>query len=121
MKTIVAEYIWLDGEGNFRSKTKVMKADVDDSTVLRFNKPESYPIWNYDGSSTAQASTDNSEVLLRPVAVYKDPMRDHPHSFLVLCENYVVIEGEETHYDMRRNAVEVFNKYTQIILQHSFE
>lgn len=113
MKTIVAEYIWLDGQDNFRSKTKVMKADVDDSTVLRFNKPEYYPVWNYDGSSTAQASTDNSEVLLRPVAVYKDPMRDHPYSFLVLCENYVVIEGQETHYDMRRNAVEVFNKYTQ--------
>ena len=31
------------------------------------------PSWNYDGSSTYQATTSNSEVILKPVAVYRDP------------------------------------------------
>ena len=31
--------------------------------------------WNYDGSSTGQAPGHDSEVLLRPAAIFRDPFR----------------------------------------------
>lgn len=43
--------------------------------------------WNFDGSSTKQATGDNSEVFLKPVKVCPDPFRGTPH-VLVMCETY---------------------------------
>ena len=37
--------------------------------------PEQLPLWNYDGSSTEQAPGIDSEVLLKPQAIFKDPFR----------------------------------------------
>ena len=62
---IIADYIWLDNKNNLRSKIKVF----ENKEVLDIN---SYPMWNYDGSSTGQADTGNSEVILKPVRVVKD-------------------------------------------------
>ncbi|CAE7355859.1 GLN1 [Symbiodinium sp. CCMP2592] len=36
-------------------------------------------VWNYDGSSTGQADGHNSEVLLKPRAIFNDPFRGYPH------------------------------------------
>jgi len=47
--------------------------------------------WNYDGSSTKQATGDNSEVFLKPVRLATDPFRGAPH-VLVLCETYSDIQ-----------------------------
>ena len=33
------------------------------------------PIWNYDGSSTEQASGHDSEVYIKPVYMVRDPFR----------------------------------------------
>ena len=35
-------------------------------------------VWNYDGSSTGQADGHNSEVLLKPRAIFNDPFRASP-------------------------------------------
>ena len=45
------------------------------------------PVWNYDGSSTYQAVTDNSEVVLKPVSIFKDPFRKGDN-ILVMCETF---------------------------------
>lgn len=45
------------------------------------------PIWNYDGSSTQQASGSDSEVIIKPCAVYKCPFRKGDN-LLVLCDTY---------------------------------
>jgi len=47
-----------------------------------------FPIWNFDGSSTKQATTESSEVLLKPVYKCPDPFRrkTFPNSWIVLCE-----------------------------------
>ncbi|MBT4514774.1 MAG: glutamine synthetase, partial [Chloroflexi bacterium] len=61
-----AEYIWIDGNlptAKMRSKTKVI-ADG-----------ETPGIWGFDGSSTQQATGDNSDVVLSPVLVLPDPLR----------------------------------------------
>ena len=41
-------------------------------------------VWNYDGSSTGQADGHNSEVLLKPRAIFNDPFRALPLLCVVL-------------------------------------
>lgn len=83
-----AEYIWFDGlEGSpskglifneMRSKTKCFDAPLS-------SNPSDYPDWSFDGSSTGQASGNNSDCILRPCKVVPDPIRGAPH-VLVMCE-----------------------------------
>ena len=71
MKTY--EYIWLDGyepEPNLRSK---IIATVDDIA----------PEWSFDGSSTKQADTKESDCLLIPVQTYNNPTSS---DYIVLCQ-----------------------------------
>jgi len=73
---MLAEYIWVDGSQPYRllrSKTRVFE-----------ERPEEFPLWNFDGSSTNQAEGDNSDCVLRPVFVCNDPFRYD--SVLVMCE-----------------------------------
>lgn len=76
----VCEYIWLDGRGGLRSKTRVL-------TATNVKNVGDLPVWNYDGSSTWQANSDgNTEVLLIPVFMCADPLRPDINGLLVLCE-----------------------------------
>jgi len=73
------EYIWLDGykpTQNLRSKTKVVE-DFD-------GKLKSCSMWAFDGSSTQQAEGGSSDCLLKPVAIYPDPVRKN--GWLVMNE-----------------------------------
>lgn len=82
------EYIWLDGyipEANLRSKTKVINFSKEDFTI------SDLPIWTFDGSSTKQAEGIDSDCLLKPVKMIKDPQRKN--GYLVLCE---VLNPDET-------------------------
>jgi glutamine synthetase len=81
----IAEYIWIGGSGNdLRSKTMCIPEIC--------SKLEDFPVWNFDGSSTKQAPTSESEILLKPVFFCKDPFRrieddeEKVVSYLVLCE-----------------------------------
>tara|TARA_R110000803_G_scaffold60710_2_gene120132 strand:+ start:8836 stop:9885 length:1050 start_codon:yes stop_codon:yes gene_type:complete len=76
------EYIWQDGHGptqNLRSKTKIIEEDT-----IGGIKVENLPVWNFDGSSTKQATGDKSDCILQPVRVIEDPTRTD--GYLVLCE-----------------------------------
>ena len=76
----LAEYVWIGGTGeDFRCKTRVLASAPKSVSEL--------PSWNYDGSSTGQAPGDDSEVMLVPCAMYKDPFRPG-NNILVLCECY---------------------------------
>ena len=82
MNTLV-EYLWLDGAKptqQLRSKTRIVEGDgasIPDATRL--------PVWSFDGSSTWQASGSDSDLILQPVRVVRDPLRGG-QSFLALCE-----------------------------------
>jgi len=79
----IAEYIWLDGTlptKELRSKTRVL--ELDESKPV---EPKSFPVWSFDGSSTNQAEGNDSDLLLRPAQVVKDPIRGEGN-YLVLCE-----------------------------------
>lgn len=78
MKTLV-EYVWIGGNNSLRGKTKVMDREVNSVSDLSE--------WNYDGSSTNQAAGEDSEVLIRPRALFNDPFRRGHHK-MVLCDTY---------------------------------
>ena len=92
------EYVWLDGykpEPNLRSKVKI----VDGSTLG--DSIESFPMWNFDGSSTQQAEGHSSDCILKPVRVYYGNIFD---TVYVFCE---VMNADGTpHVTNRRSMVE---------------
>ena len=63
-----------------RSKAKTITKPVTSLKDL--------PDWNYDGSSCYQASTHNSEVIMKPVAYYPDPFRGGDN-IIVMTETFV--------------------------------
>jgi glutamine synthetase len=79
---IKLEYVWLDGykpEPNLRSKVKI----VDYKSISTAFLDNSFPVWNFDGSSTGQANTEKSDLLLKPVRHY---IQDMISTVYVLCE-----------------------------------
>lgn len=74
-----AEYVWLDGFYKLRSKGRTLTSIPKSVADL--------PEWNYDGSSTNQAPGTDSEVVLKPQAMYPDPFRGAPN-IVVMCDTY---------------------------------
>lgn len=77
---IMAEYIWIDGDMGLRSKSRTLD-------VVKINALSELPEWNYDGSSCYQATTENSEVILKPCFFFPDPFKGG-NNICVLCEGY---------------------------------
>jgi len=104
VEKIILEYIWIGGKNEIRSKTKFIIPDFlscDDIYSLE---------WNYDGSSTWQAdSNGDTEIILKPCAVFKDPFRDinNVTCYLVLCETFKPT-GEPTETNHRYHAYKFF-------------
>jgi len=107
MSNTILEYVWLDSNNNFRSKCRVM----DLKPLFTIND---LPLWNYDGSSTGQAETTNSEIFLKPVALFKNPLfiaNANNNSFLVWCDN-VTIDGEPIKNGSKRSyAKDILDKH----------
>lgn len=98
-KTMV-EYVWIGGYGDdIRSKSKTYDRPI--------NSVEDLGEWNYDGSSTNQAETNNSEVLLKPVALFDDPFNLKPNK-ICLCETYMA-DGSPTNTNFRHFARKIFD------------
>ena len=94
-----AEYIWLDGDKpsqQLRSKTRVLEF-TGYAPVL-----EEFPVWSFDGSSTYQASGKKSDLVLKPVRCWPDPVRGNGN-FLVLCE--VMLDNESPHNTNTRSIL----------------
>lgn len=89
IKKQLLEYIWIGGKGEIRSKTRVLtNYNIIDNIINNINN---IPVWNYDGSSTWQSnSNENTEVILKPCAIFKDPIRNikNTNCFLILCDTY---------------------------------
>ena len=68
------------------------------------------PEWNFDGSSTGQAPGDDSEVILKPQACYRDPFLGGD-AILVMCDCYK--PGSLTTSDLNFN-MPFFRRYRVI-------
>ena len=101
MGKIIAEYVWLGGNGELRSKARTL--DVDNTGIL-----QQLPEWNYDGSSTGQASGNDSEVVIKPCNVYKCPFRKD-NNILVMCDTYKP-DGEPLKDNNRHWAKKLFDQ-----------
>ena len=101
----LAEYIWIGGNNELRSKCRVMNEcdSVYDKDSVYF-----YPDWNYDGSSTGQAIGSDSEVIMKARAVFKCPFRKGDNR-MVLCDTYLP-NGQPHITNHRAGAVEIFDK-----------
>jgi len=100
---VIAEYIWIGGNGEFRSKTKTLiVTKAEDCEV------DNLPIWNYDGSSTGQADGSSSEVMLYPRAVFSCPFRGQ-NALLIVCDTYDT-SGQPTATNNRCHAKTLFDK-----------
>jgi glutamine synthetase len=121
---VQAEYIWIDGTvptRKLRSKTKILQlpepgtqsrdaydkalaSGLSELHVVPTYQLEDFPEWGFDGSSTYQADGGDSDCVLRPVAVVKDPVRKgekfvyhcggvsmttETPNYLVLCEVFM--------------------------------
>lgn len=78
------EYIWLDGSTpvkKLRSKCRIV--EIDESCKV---EASCFPLWTFDGSSTYQSTSDKSDLILKPVACYNDPLRPGKNNFLLMCE-----------------------------------
>jgi len=100
----ICEYIWIGGNNELRSKIKVLY----DNELLKSRTLSDFPDWNFDGSSTAQATGEDSEVLLIPRAYFGNPCISC-NSWLVLCDAFTPI-GKPLSNNHRVWANEIFNK-----------
>ncbi|KAJ8500475.1 hypothetical protein OPV22_011027 [Ensete ventricosum] len=97
---IIAEYIWIGGTGiDIRSKSRTISKPVEHASEL--------PKWNYDGSSTGQAPGEDSEVILYPQAIFKDPFRGG-NNILVICDSYTP-SGDPIPTNKRHRAAQIFS------------
>jgi len=103
------EYIWLDRDNNYRSKTRILNYNDSDGPFCIAK----IPIWNFDGSSTNQADGEDSEVYIKPVYMVRDTFRRDKDSWLVLCDTW--LPNDEPHPDNTRvNAMKIFSQKSVI-------
>ncbi len=98
-----AEYIWLDGTKPtplLRSKTKIL-ADGKEP-----------PVWGFDGSSTEQATGENSDCELKPVFICPDPLRGGDNK-LVLCDVHNAVDDTPHETNTRAQLEVVAKRYAE--------
>ena len=100
MKTCI-EYVWIGGNNELRSKTKVI--ELNKNLILN-----DVPEWNYDGSSTKQATGEESEIIIKPKCLFMDPFRGDDN-YMVMCDTYQP-NGKPHKTNYRYWADDLFNQ-----------
>lgn len=96
---VQAEYVWIDADNGVRSKVKTLKSKPA--------SPADLPEWNFDGSSTGQAPSQDSDVYLRPVAMYPCPFR-RGDNLIVLAECWNS-DGTPNKHNHRHECAKLMN------------
>lgn len=104
----IADYIWIGGEKELRTKSRVLTVQPNQKSLTLSD----IPIWNYDGSSTKQAEGSSSEVIIVPRAMYRNPFTMGNNIFVV-CDTYTPdMTPHET--NTRAMAVYIFDKHISL-------
>jgi glutamine synthetase len=120
-KMITVEYIWIGGRDTHTDlRSKVRRISVPNFTpnlsYIQLNEQylSKIPIWNFDGSSgitgmTKINSEDDTEIILKPVAICNDPFRKDS-SLWILAE--CCLSDEQPHEsNTRYDAASIFQQY----------
>jgi len=97
MSGIICEYVWIGGNNELRSKIRVIYVEIESQfpspnriyepyTSSSQSKLSEFPDWNFDGSSTEQATGEESEILLIPCAYFINPCISG--AWLLLCNTF---------------------------------
>lgn len=111
MSRVRAEYIWLDGSTptqKLRSKTRVL----GEAKAVEDLQLSDIPEWGFDGSSTSQATGHASDLILKPVRLLPDPLRDVRFDILVLCE-VLNVNGTSHATNHRARCRELSEQYAE--------
>tara|TARA_R100000008_G_scaffold85899_1_gene77079 strand:- start:8333 stop:9751 length:1419 start_codon:yes stop_codon:yes gene_type:complete len=102
------EYIWVDGteEKQIRSKTRYITINFGtEENPLPFDSiMTQIPQWTFDGSSTGQSETNDSDLILKPVRFFGNPFSNRQQdsvSYIVLCE---VFNADDTPHETNTRA-----------------
>ncbi len=105
---VIADYVWIDGDMNLRSKTRVLEVQEWRNSL------DDIPKWNYDGSSTNQAKGHYSEIILQPRRIFDCPFTDRigddMTGIIVMCDTYTP-KGEPTTTNNRLKSKEIFDRH----------
>jgi glutamine synthetase len=102
---VQAEYVWIGGnKTDLRCKTRTLPRKV--------TRLEELPEWNYDGSSTNQAEGHDSECIIKPCAMFRDPFRKGDN-ILVLCDTYDS-NGNPLKSNSRYEAKKIFDRKLEL-------
>lgn len=97
MKLAQVTYIWIDGNmptQTLRSKVKIVPYSRDKLLLEDLSR------WNFDGSSTYQASGHDSDLILQPICLVDDPILGSGN-YLTLCE---VLNPDGTAHSTNKRA-----------------
>jgi glutamine synthetase len=114
MSKILADYVWIGGNMELRSKVLVLVLKN-----LKIPKLADFPEWNYDGSSTGQASGSDSEVIIKPNSIYKCPFRKGDN-VIVFCDTYLP-NGQPHPTNNRYLAKQIFDKKIELYPWYGLE
>ena len=107
---VVVEYVWTVRPQTgleFRSKTRVLQLPTQQPVISQI------PEWNFDGSSTGQATTGESEILLKPYALYRNPFQSGTNEYVVFCECFYP-DWNPTDDNTRATLREYMNKHIEV-------
>ena len=107
---MIYEYIWIGGNEELRSKTRI----YEDVKCV-----EELPVWNFDGSSTGQAEGHYSEIIIKPKVLFPCPFRKELGK-LVLCDTYYP-NGEPHETNKRYEAEKIFTKKKESLPWYGLE
>jgi len=92
MPACAVEYVWCSGANTHHDlRSKIKCVTFTEEEVKKFLATPSalltvLPVWNFDGSSTGQASGKDTEILIKPVAAWVHPFLQDVPTFVVLAE-----------------------------------
>ena len=92
-RLIRLDYVWLDGNSTQTLRTKVKYDTIEVENPQQPPSPDELfsqiGDWSFDGSSTNQAETKSSDLIIRPVKIYGNAFvnrRGGLPSYIVFCE-----------------------------------
>ena len=86
MQRIKIEYVWIDGLEPWGLRSKVCIPELTEEAIMRLSAGDCRYAqdWSFDGSSTGQAPSNNSDCVLHPIKVINDPLE--ASNFIAFCE-----------------------------------